>query len=132
MRRLLQLTLAFYLVLVQLTPTALWEELAKTDQLRAHYVLHRQGNPSLSFGAFLVMHYQDPSQHSEQHDHSGIPFSHSAHASGVHMFSFLPQNFNWAAYPTDSPAEELNQKSFYYQPRFVAKVFLSIWHPPKI
>lgn len=128
----MRILLALYLTLVQLTPTAVWEECAKIEQLREHYRLHRLTEPALTFVDFLRIHYQDTTQHQQQHDHSEIPFSHSSQSATVHCFQFIVNSFDWAANQCNWFSEASLRQTFRYKLSFTPSVFLSIWHPPKI
>lgn len=121
-----------YLLFVQLTPVAVWEECAKFPHLWEHFELHRKTDPSLSFTKFLIIHYQDPAHHQQKHDHSQIPFKDSHHSASGFVFTFIPQQYQTYF---ESPAvafKDVTATVFHYSLSFVPNVFLSIWHPPKI
>jgi hypothetical protein len=57
-------------------------ELVKLPTLIEHFNEHQKENPDLSFWEYLVLHYENPIHHSEDHQkHSNLPFGNHHHDS---------------------------------------------------
>lgn len=54
-----------------------FEELFKLPSLVGHYTEHKMESKNLSFADFLLMHYNDNSNHRDEENHEDLPLFHT-------------------------------------------------------
>lgn len=128
MKGFLAISLASILMVQILLPGMDVGELTKLPDLLQHYKEHKVENPSISFLAFLKLHYTNPNHHEQDHErHHELPFTNH-HAAQSSFVAFTITTFETTF---QKITESENNYCFYTDPA-EKNVSFSIWQPPKI
>lgn len=104
-------------------------ELAKLPALAEHYHEHQKLNPGISFWAFLLMHYENPKHHAEDHQkHTNLPYGNHHHDTNPLQVWFAGPEFSLQLGSDTLP---LAIVSAYTCPTYTL-FQSSIWQPPRI
>ena len=103
-------------------------ELAKLPDLVQHYQEHRTENPSISFFAFLELHYTNASHHEQDHErHHKLPFgNHNTVYSSFVVFTITTFETSF------QKITESAVNNCLYQEPIEKMISFSIWQPPKV
>jgi hypothetical protein len=127
-KNLLALIFLQILLLKSIMPAMDTFELSKLSALAEHYAEHQKENPELSFWQFLILHYENPKHHTEDHQkHSHLPYGEQHHDSCPLQVWFASADFSLQLNSERVNCEIIN---FYNSP--TGSNFLSsIWQPPR-
>jgi hypothetical protein len=124
------LALLFLLIVLlkSIMPAMDTSELSKLGALAEHYAEHQNENPGLSFWQFLMLHYENPKHHTEDHQkHSTLPYGEQHHDSCPLQVWFACTEFTLQLNSGNVHSEISN---LYNNP--TGSNFLSsIWQPPR-
>jgi hypothetical protein len=126
------LLLAFFL-LTTFVPSVVWQAFGQLAALKTHFEEHQKEDVSLTFFAFLTLHYgADFEKHASKHDHSKLPLKHSTLSVCVAIVS-LPPVETWF-FNTISPHifVEKHASNFYFHQTFASQELTTIWQPPRV
>jgi hypothetical protein len=121
--------LAIFLVFTYVLSATEMREFLKLPSLFEHYRAHQHGDQSLTFAGFLVMHYNDESDHEKQveNDHS-LPFKSHASCNLLNIQCNLPPGAAMSIEPVELQVlPDFNRKEEFFYSSFHS----SIWQPPK-
>jgi hypothetical protein len=124
--------LAFFL-LTTFVPSAVWQAFGQLADLKTHFEEHKKEDPTLSFFAFLTLHYgEDFKKHAAQHDHSKLPLKHSTHSLSITIVSVSPVE-TWFFTPiSDIFPIEKHTANFHFSQSFASQNLTTIWQPPRV
>ncbi len=117
---------AILLIAIYLIPSSEITQLLKLPALLEHFMEHQKKDESLSFARFFCMHYH--SKHSEDSEHSKLPFKTHDNCQHHNVVAFPPVQYsNTFVYFTALQNELSDYYSHFNSTNFQA----SIWQPPK-
>lgn len=126
--RLEALLLVTVILLKALLPAMDTAELAKLPLLLAHYQEHRQQDASITFTAFLALHYADSKHHEEDHStHSQLPFGQHHHLNIIIPSWYAPALPEFPAPPQPVVVEHFSTEL----PEELAAHVNAVWQPPR-
>jgi hypothetical protein len=126
------ISLLFIFSLTILVPSTIWGDLGKIANLIEHYKEHKKEDSSISFWAFLDLHYgSDFQKHQTAHDHSKLPLKSTQHAIYSHILlsDIYQSNLNIAA---KWVAPEKKQALPFFNQSFISRSLTDIWQPPRV
>jgi hypothetical protein len=126
------LLLAFFL-LTTFVPSAVWQAFGQLADLKTHFEEHKKEDPTLSFFAFLTLHYgEDFKNHASQHDHSKLPLKHSTPSVSTIIASISPVE-TWFFTPISHTFRiEKHTTNFHFSQSFASQDLTTIWQPPRV
>lgn len=81
-----------------------FKELCKLPSLVGHYTEHKLESKNLSFTDFILMHYNETSNHRNEENHEDLPLFHTCCGSVVlFVTENVFQNVTWITEPQQMP-----------------------------
>jgi hypothetical protein len=121
--------LALFFLITGFIPRADYAELSKLPTLLTHYDFHvSSGDKSMSFLAFLNLHYNDTTHNEDGTNHDDLPFHHHDQCAGGILISTI-STLHFSFINTTN-IEFFFQ--FSHTNVFMNAYFGNIWQPPCI
>lgn len=103
-------------------------ELAKLPLLYSHYLEHKKEEKNLSFSAFLALHYNTNSGHSDS-KHSNLPFK----SNNENTVVSFPMPLNELTLEVSHAYDIISiPLFFFYKSKYTFHFLTAIWQPPRI
>lgn len=122
--------IALVLLVIYITPIAVFHQLLKLPYLIEHFVEHKEENSNLTFLSFLKMHYDDDNiKYADYEKDRKLPFK--SHQSSVNVGFVVFMDYEKLELNFNSVFKEPTTKNFYTKKPFKSSYLSSIWQPPK-
>ena len=106
--------------------------MGKIANLIEHYKEHKKADSSISFWAFLDLHYgSDFQKHQTAHDHSKLPLKSTHHAANT-LILLSDMNQPTLNILTKSVIPEKKQSLPSFNQNFISRNLTDIWQPPRV
>jgi hypothetical protein len=124
--------LAFFL-LTTFVPSAAWQALGQLAALKTHFEEHKQEDATLTFYAFLTLHYGEAfKKHAAKHDHSKLPLKHSTPSVCAAVVSLPPVETWFFNTIFQRITAEKHTSNFHFHQSFASQDPTTIWQPPRV